>query len=60
MNRRVGGILFLLAVIATAALIAFSGIAPRIRARQALREETNLLAAVPVTIVHPRRASPAE
>jgi RND family efflux transporter MFP subunit len=60
MNRRVGGILFLLAVIATAALVAFSGIAPRIRARQALREETNLLAAVPVTIVHPRRASPAE
>jgi RND family efflux transporter MFP subunit len=60
MNRRVGGILFLLAAIATAALIAFSGIAPRIRARKALREETNLLAAVPVTIVHPRRASPAE
>ncbi len=60
MNRRVGGILFLLAVVATAALIAFSGIVPRIRARQALREETNLLAAVPVTIVHPRRASPAE
>lgn len=60
MNRRIGGILFLLAVAVIAAVVVISGIAPRLRARQALREETNRLAAVPITIVHPRRASPAE
>jgi len=60
MNRRIGGVLFLLTVSVIAAVVVISGIAPRLRARQALREETNRLAAPPVTTVLPVRAAPSE
>jgi len=60
MNRRIGGILVLLAVLVIAAVVVISGIAPRLRARQTLREETNRLAALPITIVRPVRAAPSE
>jgi RND family efflux transporter MFP subunit len=59
-TRRIGGLLILLLVIAIAAAVVISGIAPRLRARQALREETNRTAAPPVTVVRPVRAAPSE
>jgi RND family efflux transporter MFP subunit len=60
MTRRLAGVLILLVAIAVAAGIAISGIAPRLRARQNLREETDRLAAPPVNVIHPARAARAE
>jgi RND family efflux transporter MFP subunit len=60
MTRRLAGVLILLVAIAVAAGIAISGIAPRLRARQNLREETDRLAAPPVNVIHPARATRAE
>src|SRR5882672_4048491 len=60
MTRRIGGLLILLVAIAIAAAIVISGIAPRLRARQALREETDRSAAPPVTTIRPGRAAPSE
>lgn len=60
MTRRLAGVLILLVAIAVAAGIAISGIAPRLRARQNLRQETDRLAAPPVNIIHPARAARAE
>jgi RND family efflux transporter MFP subunit len=60
MTRRLVGVLILLVAIAIAAGIAISGIAPRLRARQNLREETDRLAAPPVNVIHPARATRAE
>jgi RND family efflux transporter MFP subunit len=47
------------ALVLVAALV-FSGIAPRLRAHQALVELTNLTAAPPVAVVHASRAAKAE
>lgn len=60
MTRRVSGVLVLLLAIGIAAVVAISGIAPRLRARQALREETDRSAALPVTVIRPTRAAPSE
>jgi RND family efflux transporter MFP subunit len=50
---------FVVALVLVAALV-FSGIAPRLRAHQALVELTNLTAAPPVAVVHASRAAKAE
>ncbi|MBV9762449.1 MAG: efflux RND transporter periplasmic adaptor subunit [Acidobacteriaceae bacterium] len=42
------------------ALVVASGIVPRLRARQTLRNQTTVAAEPAVTIVHPQRANPAE
>jgi RND family efflux transporter MFP subunit len=47
-------------VLALIAAVVFAGIAPRLRARQVLREETNLTAAPPVSVVHPTLGKPSE
>jgi RND family efflux transporter MFP subunit len=60
MSRRLGGLLGLILAMALVAAIVFSGIAPRLRARQALREETQRTAAPAVTVIHPTRARPSE
>lgn len=60
MSKRLAGFLTLLLAIVIAAAVVISGIAPRLRARQELREETNRLAAPPVTVVRPSLASPSE
>jgi RND family efflux transporter MFP subunit len=60
MSRRLGALLGLILVTALVAAIVFSGIAPRLRARQALREETQRTAAPPVAVIHPTRAAPSE
>jgi RND family efflux transporter MFP subunit len=52
--------LILAVVLAIAAVVVIMGIVPRVRARQALREETDRLAAPVVTVVHPRRQAPSE
>lgn len=49
-----------LLVLALIAAVVFAGIAPRLRARQVLREETNLTAAPPVSVVHPTLGKPSE
>jgi RND family efflux transporter MFP subunit len=49
-----------IAVLVIAAAIIFSGIAPRVRARTALREQTGITAAPPVAVVHATRAAHAE
>jgi RND family efflux transporter MFP subunit len=60
MTKRLAGFLILLLAIVIAAGIVIAGIAPRLRARQALREETDRLAAPPVNVIHPSRAAHAE
>ena len=60
MTKRLAGFLILLLAIVIAAGIVIAGIAPRLRARQTLREETDRLAAPPVNVVHPSRAAHAE
>ena len=57
---RLATLLIVIVVLAVVGAIVFSGIAPRLRARQALRAETNLTAAPVVTVIHPSLASPAE
>jgi RND family efflux transporter MFP subunit len=54
------GVLFTISLIVVAALLVVSGILPRLRARQTLREETNLSAAPPVTVIKPTRVAPSE
>jgi RND family efflux transporter MFP subunit len=60
MTKRLAGFLILLLAIVIAAGIVISGIAPRLRARQTLREETDRLAAPPVNVIHPSRAAHGE
>jgi RND family efflux transporter MFP subunit len=60
MSGRLGALLGLILVVAVVAAIVFSGIAPRLRARQALRAETQRAAAPPVAVIHPTRAAPSE
>src|SRR5205085_11479923 len=47
-------------VLSIVALVVVLGIVPRVRARQALREETNRLAIPAVTVVHPQREAASE
>jgi RND family efflux transporter MFP subunit len=60
MTKRLTGLLIVVLAIVIAAGIVVSGVAPRLRARQALREETDRLAAPPVNVIHPSRAAHAE
>ena len=53
-------ILLLLALIVIAIGAAVLGIAPRLKARTALAEQTDYLAAPTVSVVHPRFSAPAE
>ncbi len=57
---RVRALLGLLIVLVLVAAVVASGIIPRLRARQALREQTNITAEPVVTIVHPDRGAPSE
>jgi RND family efflux transporter MFP subunit len=62
-NRRTSRLraFFIFAVVlAVVVVLVLLGILPRVRARQALREETDRLAAPVVTVVHPRREAPSE
>jgi RND family efflux transporter MFP subunit len=59
MSRIVTFLAFVVALVLVAALV-FSGIAPRLRAHQALVELTNQTAAPPVAVVHASRAAKAE
>jgi RND family efflux transporter MFP subunit len=47
-------------VLVIVAVVVILGIVPRLRARQALREETNRLAIPVVTVVRPQREAPSE
>ncbi|HMF77959.1 MAG TPA: efflux RND transporter periplasmic adaptor subunit [Bryobacteraceae bacterium] len=57
---RVATILGFIVALGLVAALVFSGIAPRLRARQALVELTNQTAAPPVSVVHASRAAKAE
>jgi RND family efflux transporter MFP subunit len=62
-NRRASRLrafLVFAAVLAIVAVVIVLGIVPRLRARQALREETNRLAIPVVTVVRPQREAPSE
>jgi RND family efflux transporter MFP subunit len=48
------------AVLVLVVILVVLGIVPRVRARQALREETNRLAVPIVAVVHPQRQAPFE
>jgi RND family efflux transporter MFP subunit len=53
-------VLVLVVVLAIAAVVVASGIIPRLRARQALRRQTDIAAEPTVTVVRPERAAPSE
>jgi multidrug efflux pump subunit AcrA (membrane-fusion protein) len=55
--RVIAGFVLVLAI--TVALVA-SGIIPRLRTRQVLRQQANIAAVPVVTVVHPKRRAPAE
>lgn len=57
---RVRAIVGVLIVLAIAAFVVASGILPRLRARQTLRDQTNTWAEPSVTIIHPQRGAPSE
>lgn len=50
----------LITVLIIAAALVASGIFPRLRARQTLREQASMTAIPVVTVVHPKREAPAE
>ncbi len=53
-------LLFAFVFLVVVGVLVFSGIAPRLRARQALRQETDLTAAPAVTVLKPTRGAPSE
>ena len=59
-GARIRAIVIAAVVLACVAVVVASGVIPRLRARQALREQTRLSAEPTVTIVRPERGSPAE
>jgi RND family efflux transporter MFP subunit len=59
-TSRLRTIIIFALVLAVVAIVIVLGIVPRVRARQALREETNRLAVPVVTIVRPQREAPSE
>ncbi len=58
--RRVRTAVGLLVVLAVVAALVGLGIVPRLRARQALREQTDRVAQPAVSVIHPTRSAPAE
>lgn len=54
------GIVFTVILVIIAALLVVAGILPRVRTRQALREETNRSAAPAVTVIKPAAGAPSE
>src|SRR5579883_1243884 len=59
MSRR-GAVAFLIVVLIVAAILAVTGIIPRVRARTQLQNETNALAAPDVLIDTPKQGKPSE
>lgn len=57
---RVGAITFLIVVLVAAAILAVTGIIPRLRARTKLQDETNALAAPDVLVDKPVQGKPTE
>ncbi|HKD77782.1 MAG TPA: efflux RND transporter periplasmic adaptor subunit, partial [Ktedonobacterales bacterium] len=57
---RGGAIIFLIVVLVVAAILAVTGIIPRVRARTKLQDETNALAAPDVQVAKPQRGKPAD
>lgn len=58
--RRFRTVLILVVVLAIAAVVVASGIIPRLRARQALRQQTDVAAEPTVTVIHPTREAASE
>lgn len=59
-KAKVRGFVLLLVVLIAAAIIAVSGILPRVQARRTLAAQTNYLATPAVHVVHPRAEAPAQ
>jgi RND family efflux transporter MFP subunit len=57
---RAGAITFLIVVLVAAAVLAVTGIIPRLRARTKLQDETNALAAPDVLVSKPQQGAPSE
>lgn len=57
---RLRTVLVLLLVLVIAAVVVASGIIPRLRSRQVLRQQTDIAAEPTVTVVQPERGSPSE
>ena len=57
---RLRTVLVLLVVLVIAAVVVASGIIPRLRSRQALRQQTDIAAEPTVTVVRPERGTPSE
>src|SRR5262244_3763102 len=55
---RAGAITFLIVVLLVAAILAVTGIIPRLRARTKLQDETNALAAPDVLVAKPQQGKP--
>jgi len=60
LKRRLGPALVVIVLIAAIAGVAVLGILPKLRAKEALRKETDELAAPTVTVVKPERSAPSE
>ena len=59
-GSRIRAIILVLVVLACVAVVVASGVIPRLRARQVLRQQTTISAEPVVTVVHPQRGNPAE
>lgn len=59
-GSRIRAIVVVIIVLVTVAAVVASGVIPRLRARQVLRQQTTISAEPTVTIVHPERGMPAE
>lgn len=59
-TSRGGAIVFFIAVLVVAAVVAVAGILPRLRARTKLQDETNALAAPSVLVAKPQQGKPTE
>ena len=59
-RARAGAITFLIVVLVVAAILAVTGIIPRLRARTKLQDETNALAAPDVLVGKPQQGKPTE
>lgn len=57
---RAGAITFLIVVVVAAAILAVTGIIPRLRARTKLQDDTNALAAPDVLVAKPQQGKPTE
>jgi RND family efflux transporter MFP subunit len=57
---RIRAVIIVIVVLACVAVVVASGVIPRLRSRQALRQQTRLSAEPAVTVVRPERGNPAE